>query len=132
MLHGLSEVLSPIRIIVAGVMARTAAEESGLAGGIQWTTPEQGNSCTGGSGVSRKPWERPRKPGNCSGILLLPGLGENGLVHIECSGRMSIAGIAGMKNWRVTFESDGIREKIVHKYDSPSARRSGDPGMYSR
>ncbi len=82
----LMDLLSPKRVIVAGVMARTAAEESGLPVEFNGQPPSRVMSeLKGPAFLANK--GKTEKTGEIFGNIVASRLGKNGLVHIECSGR---------------------------------------------
>ena len=82
----LMEVVSPKRIIVAGVMARTAAEESGLPVEFNAQPPSRViRSLEDPVFLANR--GKTAKTGEIFGNIVASRLGENGLVHIECSSR---------------------------------------------
>jgi hypothetical protein len=79
-------VLSPKRVIVAGVMARTAAEESGLRLEFNGQPPSRIiRELNGPVFLVNK--GKTAKTGEIFGNIVASRLGKKGLVHIECSGR---------------------------------------------
>ena len=82
----LMEVLSPKRVIVAGVMARTAAEESGLRVEFDGQPPSRVIRALEGPVFLANRGKTP-ETGERFGNIVASRLGETGLVHIECSSR---------------------------------------------
>ena len=82
----LMEVLSPKRVIVAGVMARTAAEESGLRVEFDGQPPSRIIRALEGPVFLANRGKTP-ETGERFGNIVASRLGETGLVHIECSNR---------------------------------------------
>jgi hypothetical protein len=82
----LMEVLSPRRIVVAGVMARTAAEESGLRVEFNAQPPSRVIRALDDP-VFLANRGKTKKTGELFGNIVASRLGDNGLVHIECSSR---------------------------------------------
>jgi hypothetical protein len=83
----LIDLLSPKRIIVAGVMARTAAEESGLHVEFNALPPSRVIRALNDPAflVNRG---KTAETGELFGNIVASRLDDNGLVQIECSGRM--------------------------------------------
>jgi hypothetical protein len=79
-------VLSPGRVIVAGVMARTAAEESGLSVEFNPQPPSRVISALEGP-VFLVNKGKNSQTGEIFGNIVASRLGNRGLVHLECSGR---------------------------------------------
>ena len=95
----LMEVLSPRRVIVAGVMARTAAEESGLRVEFNAQPPSRVIRALEGQVFLANRGKTPETGERFWQICFFP-LGGTGLVHIECSRQgCSIAGTEGTMNW---------------------------------
>ena len=82
----LMEVLSPRRVIVAGVMARTAAEESGLRVEFNAQPPSRVIRALDDPVFLANRGKTP-ETGELFGNIVASRLGETGLVHIECSSR---------------------------------------------
>jgi hypothetical protein len=82
----LMDVLSPKRIVVAGVMARTAAEESGLRVEFNAQPPSRVILALDDP-VFLANRGKTTKTGELFGNIVASRLGDNGLVHIECSSR---------------------------------------------
>ena len=82
----LMDVLSPRRIVVAGVMARTAAEESGLRVEFNAQPPSRVIRALDDP-VFLANRGKTKKTGELFGNIVASRLGDNGLVHIECSSR---------------------------------------------
>jgi len=82
----LMEVLSPRRVIVAGVMARTAAEESGLRVEFNAQPPSRVIRALEGPVFLANRGKTP-ETGKLFGNMVASRLGGIGLVHIECSSR---------------------------------------------
>jgi hypothetical protein len=82
----LMNVLSPKRIVVAGVMARTAAEESGLRVEFNAQPPSRVILALDDP-VFLANRGKTAKTGELFGNIVASRLGDNGLVHIECSSR---------------------------------------------
>jgi len=77
-------VLSPKRVIVAGVMARTAAEESGLRVEFNAQPPSMVIRALDVPVFLANRGKTP-KTGELFGNIVASRLGDTGLVHIECS-----------------------------------------------
>jgi hypothetical protein len=82
----LMNVLSPKRVIVAGVMARTAAEESGLQVEFNAQPPSRVILAFDGPVFLANRGKTP-ETGELFGNIVASRLGDNGLVQIECSSR---------------------------------------------
>lgn len=80
----LLELLVPFRTIVAGVMARTAAEESGLPVEFDGRPPSSVIRDTDGPVFLANRGKTPHS-GQIFGDIVASRLGSCGLVHIECS-----------------------------------------------
>jgi len=80
----LMEVLSPIRVIVAGVMARTAAEESGLRVDFNAQPPSRVIRALDVPVFLANRGKTP-ETGELFGNIVASRLGDTGLVHIEFS-----------------------------------------------
>jgi hypothetical protein len=79
----LVRVLAPSRLIVAGVMARTAAEESGLPAEFDGRPPSRVIRDTRGPVFLANRGKTPHS-GRVFGDIVSSRLGDCGLVHIEC------------------------------------------------
>jgi hypothetical protein len=79
----LMNVLSPKRVIVAGVMARTAAEESGLQVEFNAQPPSRVILAFDGPVFLANRGKTP-ETGELFGNIVASRLGDNGLVQIEC------------------------------------------------
>jgi hypothetical protein len=80
----LMDVVSPKRTIVAGVMARTAAEESGLP--VEFNAQPPGRVILAlDDPVFLANRGKTAKTGEIFGNIVASRLGERGLVHLECS-----------------------------------------------
>lgn len=82
----LIDLLTPKRIVVAGVMARTAAEESELQMEFNAQPPSRVIRALDGP-VFLANRKKTKKTGELFGNIVASRLGDNGLVHIECSSR---------------------------------------------
>jgi hypothetical protein len=76
--------LAPLRTLVAGVMARTAAEESGLPVEFDGRPPSLVIRDAGGPAFLANRGKTPHS-GRVFGDIVASRLGGRGLVHIECS-----------------------------------------------
>jgi hypothetical protein len=76
--------LKPDKILVAGVMARTAAEESGIDAEFPGFPPSRVLSATGPEAVLVNRGKTPES-GRIFGELVASRLGGKGMVHVECS-----------------------------------------------
>lgn len=83
----LMNLLCPERIVVAGVMARTAAEESGLPLEFDARPPSRVIPAQG-STVFLANRGKTAETGEIFGNIVASRLGDTGLVHLECSGRI--------------------------------------------
>ena len=82
----LMEVLCPRRVVVAGVMARTAAEESGLQVEFNAQPPSRVIRALDVPVFLANRGKTP-ETGELFGNIVASRLGDTGLVHIECSSR---------------------------------------------
>jgi len=83
----LMDVLSPGRVIVAGVMARTAAEESGLC--VEFNAQPPTRVILGlDEPVFLANQGKTAVTGELFGNIVASRLGDRGLVHLECSSRI--------------------------------------------
>jgi hypothetical protein len=82
----LMEVLCPRRVVVAGVMARTAAEESGLQVEFHAQPPSRVIRSLDVPVFLANRGKTP-ETGELFGNIVASRLGDTGLVHIECSSR---------------------------------------------
>jgi hypothetical protein len=83
----LKDTICPKRIVVAGVMARTAAEESGLPVEFDARPPSRVIRAQDDP-VFLANRGKTRKTGEILGNIVASRLGDRGLVHLECSGRI--------------------------------------------
>ena len=82
----LTETVLPKRVIVAGVMARTAAEESGLP--VEFVAQPPSRVICGLDGqIFLANLGKTAISGKAFGNIVASRLGESGLVHLECSSR---------------------------------------------
>jgi hypothetical protein len=109
----LKEVLSPIRVIVAGVMARTAAEESGLRVEFNAQPPSRVIQSLGVPVFLANRGKIP-ETGELFGNIVASRLGGTGLVHIECSSRTVYCWDGGEEELAVLLSHlTGFRKKSL-------------------
>ena len=82
----LTRILEPDEILVAGVMARTAAEESGIAAEFPGLPPSQVLAATGPGAVLANRGKTPES-GRIFGELVASRLAGKGFVQVECSNK---------------------------------------------
>ncbi|OPY35552.1 MAG: hypothetical protein A4E35_02377 [Methanoregula sp. PtaU1.Bin051] len=92
----LMQVIRPSRTIVTGVMARTAAEESGLPVEYDGSPPTRIMRALGGKSVLANHAKTPES-GRIFGNIVASRLGSEGLIQIECSDKTVIVWDAGDK-----------------------------------
>jgi hypothetical protein len=121
----LIDVVVPKRVVVAGVMARTAAEESGLP--VEFNAQPPGRVILGLDGlVFLANRGKTAKTGEIFGNIVASRLGDKGLVHLECSSRTiycwnngneELAGIlAGLTGFgKTSLQSTVHRQKNVRE-----------------
>ncbi|MCQ8894680.1 MAG: DUF2117 domain-containing protein [Methanolinea sp.] len=108
----LASCLSPAKIIVAGIMARVAAEESGLSCEFAHVPPSvviqkiKGPCFLANQGKTAE-------SGRVFGEIVAQKLGDRGLIHVECSSREVIC-------WR--REPNDISREIAHRTGFPLVR----------
>ena len=85
----LMKMLRPLRTIVAGVMARTAAEESGLPVEFDGSPPSRILKALDSPAVLAN-HAKTAESGKIFGAIIASRLGERGLVQVECSDRTII------------------------------------------
>jgi hypothetical protein len=116
----LMNVLSPKRVIVAGVMARTAAEESGLRVEFNAQPPSRVILALDDP-VFLVNRGKTGKTGELFGNLVASRLGDNGLVQIECSSRTIYCWNSGDEELAVLlshltgFEKKSLKSTIQRK-----------------
>jgi len=82
----LAKVLSPKRILVAGVMARAAAEESGLPSEFMCVPPSVAIRALGEPGFLANQGKNPDS-GRIFGEMVASRVGGEGLIQVECASR---------------------------------------------
>jgi hypothetical protein len=113
----LMHVLSPKRVVVAGVMARTAAEESGLQVEFNAQPPSRVILALDDP-VFLANRGKTEKTGELFGNIVASRLGNNGLVHIECSSRTVYCWnngneeLAGLLSRLTGFGKKGLKSTI--------------------
>ena len=128
----LMEVLSPRRVIVAGVMARTAAEESGLRVEFNAQPPSRVIRALEGPVFLANRGKTP-ETGERFGNIVASRLGETGLVHIECSSRAVYCWnggndeLAGLLSHLTGFGKRSLKSTVHPQRNVREIR-----GMYSR
>ncbi len=103
----LRDLLSPSRILVAGVMARTAAEESGIPCEFCGRPPSVVMRSLPGSFILVNRGKNPES-GKIFGEIVASRLGMRGLIHIECSSGTVYC-------WNTDEKNQEISEKIAKK-----------------
>ncbi len=103
----LRDLLAPSRILVAGVMARTAAEESGIPCEFCKRPPSVVMSSLPGSFILVNRGKTPES-GRIFGEIVASRLGMRGLIHIECSSGTVYC-------WNPDEKNREISEKIAIK-----------------
>jgi hypothetical protein len=113
----LMEVVLPKRVIVAGVMARTAAEESGLP--VEFKAQPPSRVIYGLDGlVFLANRGKTAKTGEIFGNIVASRLGESGLVHVECSSRTIYCWNNGNKELaEILAYMTGFEEKSLQSTD---------------
>ncbi len=128
----LMEVLSPSRVIVAGVMARTAAEESGLRVEFNAQPPSRVIRALDDPVFLANRGKTP-KTGELFGNIVASRLGDTGLVHIECSSRTIYCWnggdeeLAGVLSDLTGFEKKSLKS-TVHRQRNVREIRGCIPG----
>jgi len=116
----LMDVLSPKRIVVAGVMARTAAEESGLRVEFNAQPPSRVILALDGP-VFLANRGKTAKTGELFGNIVASRLGYNGLVHIECSSRTVYCWnsgdeeLAGLLSCLTGFDKKSLKSTVLRQ-----------------
>jgi hypothetical protein len=82
--HKLKKIVRPVRIVVAGVMARTAAEESGLRVECPGVPPSVAIEDADGN-VFLANYGKTPESGRIFGEIIAGRLGSRGFVQVECS-----------------------------------------------
>lgn len=103
----LRDLLAPSRILVAGVMARTAAEESGIPCEFCERPPSVVMSSLPGSFILVNRGKNSQS-GKIFGEIVASRLGKRGLIHIECSSGTVYC-------WNPDEKNREISEKIAMK-----------------
>ena len=128
----LLDVLSPKRIVVAGVMARTAAEESGLRVEFNAQPPSRVILALDDP-VFLANRGKTAKTGELFGNIVASRLGDNGLVHIECSSRTVYCwnsgdeDLAGLLSRLTGFGKTSLKS-TVHRQENVREIRGCIPG----
>ena len=116
----LLDLLCPQRIIVAGVMARTAAEESGLPVEFNAQPPSR-VILAQEDPVFLANRGKTAETGELFGSIVASRLGDHGLVHLECSNRIVYCWnggdeeLAGLLSRRTGFEKKSVRSSVHHQ-----------------
>ncbi|MDD1692741.1 MAG: DUF2117 domain-containing protein [Methanoregula sp.] len=116
----LLDLLCPQRIIVAGVMARTAAEESGLPLEFNAQPPSR-VILAQEDPVFLANRGKTAETGELFGNIVASRLGDHGLVHLECSNRIVYCWnggdeeLAGLLSRRTGFEKKSVRSSVHHQ-----------------
>jgi hypothetical protein len=128
----LLDLLCPQRIIVAGVMARTAAEESGLPLEFNAQPPSRVILAQEGP-VFLANRGKTAETGKIFGNIVASRLGDRGLVHLECSNRIVYCWnggdeeLAGLLSCCTGFEKKSVRSS-VHPQENIREIRGCIPG----
>ena len=113
----LMDVLLPKRVIVAGVMARTAAEESGLPVEFNAQPPSR-VICALDDPVFLANRGKSAETGKLFGNIVASRLGGKGLVHIECSSRTVYCWnsgdeeLAGLLSYHTGFGKTSLKSTV--------------------
>ncbi|MCX6683939.1 MAG: DUF2117 domain-containing protein, partial [Methanoregula sp.] len=128
----LMDVVSPKRVIVAGVMARTAAEESGLP--VEFNAQPPGRVIHGLDGpVFLANRGKTEKTGEIFGNIVASRLSDTGLVHLECSSRTVYCWnngneeLAGILSDRTGYGKKSLKS-TVHRQENVREIRGCIPG----
>jgi hypothetical protein len=126
------DVLCPKRIVVAGVMARTAAEESGLPVEFHAQPPSR-VILAQEEPVFLVNRGKTAETGEIFGNIVASRLGNRGLVHLECSGRIVYCWNGGDEELAgVLSHLTGFRKKTVkttvHRQENVREIRGCIPG----
>jgi hypothetical protein len=128
----LRDVLRPKRIVVAGVMARTAAEESGLPVEFHVQPPSR-VILAQDDPVFLANRGKTAETGEIFGNIVASRLGDRGLVHIECSSRIVYCWnggdeeLAGILSHRTGFKKKSVKTN-VHRQENVREIRGCIPG----
>jgi hypothetical protein len=128
----LKDVLRPKRIIVAGVMARTAAEESGLPVEFRAQPPSR-VILAQDDPVFLANRGKTAETGEIFGNIVASRLGDRGLVHLECSGRIIYCWnggdeeLAGALSHGTGFKKKSVKTS-VHRQENVREIRGCIPG----
>ena len=116
----LRDILSPKRIVVAGVMARTAAEESGLPVEFDARPPSR-VILSQDDPVFLANRGKTAETGEIFGNIVASRLGDRGLVHLECSGRTVYCWdsgdeeLAGLLSRSTGFKKKSLKSTVHHE-----------------
>jgi hypothetical protein len=128
----LMEVVSPKRVIVAGVMARTAAEESGLPVEFNAQPPSRVILALDDP-VFLANRGKTAKTGELFGNIVASRLGDTGLVQLECSSRIIYCWnngneeLAGLLSCLTGFGKKSL-QSTVHRKENVREIRGCIPG----
>jgi hypothetical protein len=128
----LRDVLRPKRIVVAGVMARTAAEESGLPVEFHAQPPSR-VILTQDDPVFLANRGKTAETGEIFGNIVASRLGNRGLVHVECSSRIVYCWnggdeeLAGILSHLTGFKKKSVKT-TVHRQENVREIRGCIPG----
>ena len=128
----LRDVLCPKRIVVAGVMARTAAEESGLPVEFHAQPPSR-VILAQDEPVFLANRGKTAETGEIFGNIVASRLGDRGLVHLECSGRIVYCWnggdeeLAGVLSHLTGFRKKSVKT-TVHRQENVREIRGCIPG----
>jgi len=115
----LMDIIHPKRIVVAGVMARTAAEESGLTVEFHAHPPSRVILALGDP-VFLANRGKNEETGEIFGNIVASRMGDRGLVHLECSGRIVYCWdsgdeeLAGLLSRLTGFEKRSVKSSVHH------------------
>jgi hypothetical protein len=116
----LRDILSPKRIVVAGVMARTAAEESGLPVEFDARPPSR-VILSLDDPVFLANRGKTEATGEIFGNIVASRMGDHGLVHLECAGRIIYCWdngdeeLAGLLSRLTGFKKKSVRSSVYHQ-----------------
>jgi hypothetical protein len=116
----LRDILFPKRIVVAGVMARTAAEESGLPVEFDARPPSR-VILAQDDPVFLANRGKTEETGEIFGSIVASRLGDRGLVHLECSGRIVYCWnsgdeeLAGLLSHSTGFKKKSLKSTTRHE-----------------